>query len=53
VSIQCISEHEAALDTARASISTICEGFGVKITEAQGPAFDKKVLRLLNADHTH
>lgn len=52
VSIQCISENEQALDAARANIERICTQFEVTITEASGPAFDKKVLRKLNADHT-
>jgi len=53
VSIQCISEHEHALDTTRAAIQTICDACGVRITEASGPAFDKKLLRKLNADHVN
>ena len=51
VSIQCISEAEHALDAARQSIDRICAQFEVRITEASGPSFDKKILRKLNADH--
>lgn len=53
VSIQCISPNEVALDAARASIEKICADVNVRITEASGPSFDKKVLRKLNADHVH
>lgn len=48
-----MSELEHALDIARSEIDRICGLFEVRVVEASGPAFDKKVLRLLNADHTH
>lgn len=53
VSIQCISEHEPALDTARERINAICAASDVRVVEASGPSFDKKILRKLNADHTN
>ena len=53
MAIQCITQQEPALEAARASIETICGEFGVRITEASGPDFDKKVYRKLNADHVH
>lgn len=45
--------NEEALDKARASIKAICTQFSVQLTDASGPAFDKKLLRMLNADHVH
>lgn len=53
VSIQCLSLNEHALDTAREKVEQICAAHNVTITEASGPAFDKKLLRKLNADHTN
>jgi len=35
---------ESALEVSRASIERICANFGVRVTEANGPEFDKKVL---------
>lgn len=52
VSIQCISANEVALDAARAAVEKICAEGNVRIAQASGPSFDKKVLRKLNADHT-
>ena len=48
-----MSELEHALDIARSKITEVCTQYGVIITEASGPSFDKKILRKLNADHVH
>lgn len=48
VSIQCISDSEPALDRAREAIDRICGENGIRVTEASGPQFDKRLLKKLN-----
>ena len=53
VTIQCISEHEPALDELRAAIEKQCKEDNIQVKQAKGPQLDKKILKKIHQDHSH
>jgi len=51
--LQCIGEHEPALDELFAQIEKLCKTKNVKLEPASGPAIDKKILKKIHQDHMH
>ena len=53
VTIQCISNLEFALDSAKEKIESFCKEVGIKVETAAGPDIDKKILKKIHQDHIH